>query len=55
MVNCDLEDDPIKSILHEHRTSNADITFRQNCTVDHLIEVIEGNRKYVPCLYALNK
>jgi hypothetical protein len=55
MVDCDLEDDLIKSILHEYRISNADITFRQNCTVDDLIDVIEGNRKYVPCLYALNK
>lgn len=55
MVDCDLEDDLIKSILHEYRCSNADLIFRCNATVDDLIDVIEGNRKYIPCLYALNK
>jgi ribosome-interacting GTPase 1 len=26
-----------------------------NVTVDDLIDVIEGNRKYIPALYILNK
>ena len=55
MVECDLEDDLVKAICHEYRCSNADVCFRMNATVEDLIDVIEGNRKYVPCLYALNK
>ena len=29
--------------------------FRQDSTMDELIDIIEGNRVYVPCIYALNK
>jgi len=50
-----LDDDLVKSICHEYRISNADITFECDATADDLIDVIEGNRKYMPCLYALNK
>ena len=35
--------------------SNADLHFRCNATIDELIDVIEGNRIYVPCIYVLNK
>ena len=31
------------------------VTFRCDATADELIDVIEGNRIYVPCLYVLNK
>lgn len=50
-----MTDDTIRSILHEYRISNCDIIFRQDNTMDDLIDVIEGNRVYVPCLYVLNK
>lgn len=29
--------------------------FREDASVDQLIDVIEGNRKYVKCLYVYNK
>lgn len=45
----------ITAILKEYKVANADITFRQDCSVDQLIDVIEGNRKYIPALYVLNK
>jgi ribosome-interacting GTPase 1 len=45
----------VKSILHEYRITNADVIFRCNAEVDDLIDVIEGDRKYIPCVYALNK
>jgi uncharacterized protein len=35
--------------------SNADVTIKCNATEDDLIDVIEGNRKYIPAIYALNK
>lgn len=50
-----MEDETIISILKEYRISNADVTFKADNSVDDLIDVIEGNRVYVPCLYVLNK
>jgi uncharacterized protein len=34
---------------------NAHVTFRGDYDIDDLIDVIEGNRKYVKCLYVYNK
>jgi small GTP-binding protein len=50
-----LDDDLITSILKEYKMSNCDVTFRCDATEDDLIDAIEGNRKYIPCLYVLNK
>lgn len=51
-----LSEDVIRSICHEYKISNADLNFRSNnATVDDLIDVIEGNRIYVPCIFVLNK
>ena len=50
-----MSDETIVAILKEYRISNCDITFKSNNTMDDLIDVIEGNRIYVPCLYVLNK
>ncbi|KAL7748477.1 GTP-binding protein rbg1 [Sorochytrium milnesiophthora] len=45
----------VKSILSEYRIHNADVRFNCDATVDDLIDVIEGNRAYIPCIYVLNK
>jgi len=45
----------ITSVLKEYRISNADLTFRCDANVDQLIDVVEGNRVYIPCLYLINK
>jgi ribosome-interacting GTPase 1 len=50
-----MTEDTIKAICHEYRLSNADLFFRCNATADDLIDVIEGNRIYCPCLYVINK
>ena len=34
---------------------NVDLLFREDISVDELIDVIQGNRKYVRCLYVYNK
>lgn len=34
---------------------NAHVNFRGDYDVDDLIDVIEGNRKYVKCIYVYNK
>ena len=41
--------------MHEYKMHNAHVTFRGDYDVDELIDVIEGNRKYVKCLYVYNK
>jgi len=50
-----MSDDTIRAICHEYKFSNVDLHFRCNATVDDLIDIIEGNRVYTPCIYVLNK
>lgn len=38
-----------------HLASLLQLLFKEDCTVDDLIDVIEGNRRYVKCLYVYNK
>ncbi|CAK1556431.1 unnamed protein product [Leptosia nina] len=51
----ELDVEAVKTILSEYKIHNADITLRYDATSDDLIDVIEGNRIYVPCIYLLNK
>ena len=41
--------------VQEYKMHNADILFKDDSTVDDLIDVIEGNRRYIRCLYVYNK
>jgi hypothetical protein len=50
-----LDEKLVDQILHEYRIHNAEVLFREDATVDDLIDVIEGNRKYIRCLYVYNK
>lgn len=53
-----LGDDPQEiccRILHNYRIHNAEVLFREDCDVDQFIDVVEGNRKYIKCLYVYNK
>jgi len=51
----ELDIDTVKTILSEYKIHNADITLRYDANADDLIDVVEGNRVYVPCIYLLNK
>lgn len=51
----ELDNETVKTILAEYRISNADVTLKYDATAEDLIDVIEGNRVYVPCIYVLNK
>ncbi|KAL9712601.1 GTP-binding protein rbg1 [Leucoagaricus gongylophorus] len=54
LTNIDQEE--IKAILSEYKISNCDVAIREaNATADDLVDVIEGNRVYIPVLYVLNK
>lgn len=55
VAQTELDNDLVKTILAEYRIHNADVTLRYDATSEDLIDVIEGNRVYVPCIYVLNK
>ena len=42
-------------ICREYKIMSADVFCRCDATIDQLIDAIEGNRKYIPCIYVLNK
>lgn len=50
-----LDDRMISRVLQEYKIHNCDLLFKEDSTVDDLIDVIEGNRRYMRCLYVYNK
>ena len=55
VTNTLLDLETVKAICSEYRIHNADITLRYDATADDLIDVIEGSRIYMPCIYVVNK
>ncbi|KAF2323807.1 hypothetical protein GH714_037177 [Hevea brasiliensis] len=55
VANTHLDLETVKAICSEYRIHNADITLKYDATADDLIDVIEGSRIYMPCIYVLNK
>ena len=41
----------VRTRMHAH----MQVLFREDCTIDQFLDIIEGNRKYVRCLYVYNK
>nr|GMC63082.1 developmentally-regulated G-protein 3 [Ipomoea batatas] len=54
-TNTNLDLETVKAICSEYRIHNADIHLRYDATADDLIDVIEGSRVYIPCIYVVNK
>ncbi|MDW7731096.1 MAG: GTP-binding protein [Methanolobus sp.] len=54
-TDLDLSDDLIKAILAEYKIHNAHVLIRENIDVDQLIDVIMGNRVYIPSVVVVNK
>lgn len=50
-----IDHDEIKAICNEYRISNASIAFRSDASSEDFIDVLEGNRIYIPAIYVLNK
>ncbi len=50
-----IDEKMVKNIMQEYKIHNASVIFRGDYDVDEFIDVIEGNRKYVKCLYVYNK
>lgn len=55
MPQSELDVETVKTILAEYKVMNADVTLKYDATTEDLIDVIEGNRVYIPCIYVLNK
>lgn len=45
----------IRTILASYKLHNCDVMIREDITTDEFIDVLIGNRKYIPCLYVYNK
>lgn len=45
----------ILAVLNEYRVFNANVVLRENITLDEFIDVLEGNRAYVPAIYVVTK
>ena len=50
-----LNEQLVTHILKEYKMHNAEVLVREDVTLDEFIDVVDGNRKYLPCLYAYNK
>lgn len=50
-----IDEETVKTVLEEYKVINADVLFRGNYNADELIDVLEGNRVYVPAVYVMNK
>ncbi len=50
-----LDDKTVEDILKELSIANADVTIRQDIDADQLIDVVEGNKAYLPGIVVLSK
>lgn len=48
-----MDHEAVEAICKEYRILSADVRINCDATPDELIDVIEGNRIYMPCVYAL--
>ncbi len=54
-VPTEVDDETIKKIMREFKIVSADVLIRSPVDVDAFIDVIEGNKKYVPAINCLTK
>ncbi len=50
-----LSEATIKAVLGEYRIHNADVVIREDIALEQLIDVVAGNRLYLPSITVLNK
>eukprot|EP00827_Trimyema_finlayi_P001394 TRINITY_DN1536_c0_g1_i2.p1 TRINITY_DN1536_c0_g1~~TRINITY_DN1536_c0_g1_i2.p1 ORF type:complete len:377 (+),score=129.18 TRINITY_DN1536_c0_g1_i2:51-1181(+) len=50
-----LDESIVKAIFAEYKLFNADVLVKGDYTIDDMVDAIEGNRKYLKCLYVYNK
>ncbi len=54
-VPLELSDDALKSVLREFKINNAEVLIRSRVDLDDFIDVIEGNKKYLPAITCISK
>ena len=50
-----LDDETITEVLRQYDFVNADVTIREDLTIDQLVDAIQDNREYLPSAVAVNK
>lgn len=45
----------VHKVLQEYKCHNCEVVFREDCEIDDFIDLLEGNRRYIKCLYCYNK
>ena len=50
-----LDDETIMEMLRQYDYINADVTIRQDLTIDQLVDALQDNREYLPSAVAVNK
>ncbi|BEI94219.1 uncharacterized protein CcaverHIS019_0606780 [Cutaneotrichosporon cavernicola] len=51
-----IDPNEIRAVLSEYRMTSCQVMIHEpDCTIEDFIDVVEGNRMYVPCLFVLNK
>ena len=50
-----LDEPTIRSILNEYNIHNASVLFREDVDMDQFIDVLDGNKSYVPMIILMNK
>ncbi len=54
-LDSELDEKLIRAVLSEYRIHNADVLIREKITLDELIDVVTGNRKYLLAITVINK
>ncbi len=54
-VKLSLDEETIKAVLREFGFINASVVIRENINIDKLIDVLSGNRVYIPGMTVMNK
>ena len=50
-----LDDETIMEVLRQYDHVNADVTIREDLTIDQLVDSLQDNREYLPSAVAVNK
>jgi len=50
-----IDGETIKGIMGEFKMNNADVLIREDITIERFIDVIEGNKIYIPSISVVNK
>ncbi|MGA9140186.1 MAG: GTP-binding protein [Methanocella sp.] len=54
-VELSIDHETIKTILSEYKIHNALVNIREDVSSDQIIDVVRGNRVYIPALMVINK